>query len=47
MCGQGFMLGPGLGEITAEILADNSPEYDDILTQLRPDRDFDESEILK
>ncbi len=47
MCGQGFMLGPGLGEITAEILADNSHEYDDILTQLRPDRDFDDSEILK
>lgn len=47
MCGQGFMLGPGLGEITADILADKSHDYDDILHQLKPDRDFTESEILK
>jgi len=47
MCGQGFMLGPGLGEITADILSDKSHDYDDILHQLRPDRSFVNQELLK
>jgi len=47
MCGQGFMLGSGLGEITAEILSDTFHEYDHILHQLRPDRSFKETEKLK
>ncbi len=47
MCGQGFMLGPGLGEITAEILTENSRKYNQIMHQLRPDRPFKETEKLK
>ena len=47
MCGQGFMLGPGLGKIIAEILVDNSKEYDFILEQLSLERDFSGNELLK
>ncbi|HAE86716.1 TPA: sulfurtransferase [Candidatus Marinimicrobia bacterium] len=47
MCGQGFMLGPGLGAITAEIFTEQSTQYDHILHQLRPDRSFSQSEMLK
>lgn len=47
MCGQGFMLGPGLGEITAEIITGSTHEYQDILQQLHPDRSFSQSEVLK
>jgi len=47
MCGQGFMIGPGLGEILAEIIADNNQEYRDILKQLTLYRSFSGEEILK
>jgi sarcosine oxidase subunit beta len=47
MCGQGFMLGPGLGEILARSLIDGSPEYDLIFTRLSPYRNFDSEEVLK
>ena len=47
MCGQGFMLGPGLGKIISEILVDNSNEYDFILEQLSLERDFSGEEMLK
>jgi len=47
MCGQGFMIGPGLGEILAEIVVDNNTEYKDILKQLTLYRSFSGEEILK
>ncbi len=47
MCGQGYMIGPGLGEIVAELLADRSPAHDDILEQLSPYRSFSREEVLK
>ncbi len=47
MCGQGFMLGPGLGKILAETLVDGSKEHDFIFEQLTPYRNFDTEEMLK
>jgi sarcosine oxidase subunit beta len=47
MCGQGFMLGPGLGRILAETIVDGSHEHDFIYEQLSPYRDFDTEELLK
>jgi sarcosine oxidase subunit beta len=47
MCGQGFMLGPGLGQILAEIIADEKQDYNDILRQLTLYRSFSGEELLK
>lgn len=47
MCGQGFMIGPGLGQILSEIIVDNIKEHDDILRQLTLYRQFTGNEILK
>lgn len=47
MCGQGFMLGSGLGKILAETFVDGSKEHDFIFKQLSPYRSFDEEEALK
>ena len=47
MCGQGFMLGPGIGKILAETIVDNSHEHDFIFKQLTPYRNFDTEEMLK
>ncbi len=47
MCGQGFMLGPGLGKILAEIFVEGSRDYDFILDQLSLYRDFSGEEMLK
>lgn len=47
MCGQGFMIGPGLGEIIPEIIFDKTPLYDDILRQLTLYRNFSGQELLK
>jgi sarcosine oxidase subunit beta len=47
MCGQGFMLGPGLGLILAEVIAERSRRFDDILEQLSPYRAFTTEEVLK
>jgi len=47
MCGQGFMLGLGLGKILAEVMADGAGEYGSILDQLRPNRKFEGMELLK
>lgn len=47
MCGQGFMLGPGLGSIVSEIIADNSTKYDFITNQLSLYRNFTRTEVLK
>jgi len=48
MCGQGFMLGPGLGELLAR-LATNTTEAEDqiILDTLSPYRSFTGQELLK
>jgi len=47
MCGQGFMLGPGLGSILADKLINKNREYDDTLGLLNPDREFSIEERLK
>ncbi|MCG3260826.1 MAG: FAD-binding oxidoreductase, partial [Candidatus Heimdallarchaeota archaeon] len=48
MCGQGFMLGPGLGELVARIVMEKtSPSDDRILEELSLERDFGEIEKLK
>lgn len=47
MCGQGFMIGPGLGRIVSEIIADGSSKYDFITDQLSLYRNFSGIEILK
>ncbi len=49
MCGQGFMLGPGLGSMLAEYIAGGarSGEYGFIFEQLSPHRKFEGMEMLK
>jgi len=47
MCGQGFMIGPGLGEIIAEILTNDRHSYHEILSQLSLYRNFAGQELLK
>ncbi|OQY29989.1 MAG: sulfurtransferase [Candidatus Cloacimonetes bacterium 4572_55] len=47
MCGQGFMIGPGLGEMLAEIIVDKTDQYNEILDQLTLYRSFRGDEILK
>lgn len=49
MCGQGLMLGPGLGELLARVVTQNklSAEDQDTLKYLSPYRDFSAEEKLK
>jgi sarcosine oxidase, subunit beta len=47
MCGQGFMIGPGLGQIISEIIADKNTKYDFITEQLSLYRNFTGTEMLK
>ncbi len=48
MCGQGFMLGPGLGELLARmVLEKTSPNDDNMLEELSFYRDFGKVEKLK
>jgi len=55
MCGQGFMMGPGLGSILADCLAggstpsrpSGSTEYGFVFEELSPYRSFDAVEVLK
>ena len=47
MCGQGFMLGPGLGKVLTEIIVDKSTSYNHILDQLTLYRSFAGQEVLK
>ncbi len=48
MCGQGFMLGPGIGELLTRIVANNLSESDlEILSYLSPYRQFAGQELLK
>ncbi len=48
MCGQGFMLGPGIGEVMARFVVGDSTDSDrTILRELRSDREFGSMETLK
>jgi sarcosine oxidase subunit beta len=48
MCGQGFMLGPGVGELVTRIVANQLTNDDyEILRVLSPYRSFQQSELLK
>ncbi|MGC9347338.1 MAG: NAD(P)/FAD-dependent oxidoreductase [Anaerolineae bacterium] len=49
MCGQGFMLGPGLGELLARMVTETKLSAPDraILTELSPQRSFSRVEALK
>ncbi len=48
MCGQGFMLGPGLGELLARMVGNNLlPEDHEVLAILSPYREFKGQEKLK
>jgi sarcosine oxidase subunit beta len=48
MCGQGFMLGPGLGELLSRLVrAEAKPEDEEILSILSPSRAFAGQEALK
>jgi sarcosine oxidase subunit beta len=48
MCGQGFMLGPGLGELLARLVRGSVDDADrDTLSYLSPDREFKGQEKLK
>ncbi|MBU4486322.1 MAG: FAD-binding oxidoreductase [Candidatus Delongbacteria bacterium] len=47
MCGQGFMLGPGLGKIISEIIVNKTDKYNLILDQLSLYRKFEGNEMLK
>ncbi len=48
MCGQGFMLGPGIGQSVGRVLSDQATAKDrEILHDLRPDREFRGTEALK
>lgn len=47
MCGQGFMLGPGVGKMLTEIIVDKSKEYDSILDLVSLYRSFTGQEVLK
>ena len=48
MCGQGFMLGPGVGEITSHLVTDSlSDQEAQSLNALRYDRAFTSKEMLK
>lgn len=48
MCGQGYMLGPGVGALLSRaIRGAHSPDDQAILDELRPDREFGGEEALK
>lgn len=48
MCGQGFMLGPALGELTTRILSQQlSPEDQETLSYMEPGRSFTSQEVLQ
>ena len=48
MCGQGFMLGPGLGELIARMAAGEIGEDDrEILNSLNPHPDFSGMEAFR
>ncbi len=50
MCGQGFMMGPGVGYHLAKLIVDGKPELDqNVFDLLKPDRNFEmgKAETLK
>ena len=48
MCGQGFMLGPGLGELISRIVREKTNPADElILNNLSPKSEFFQEEVLK
>ena len=48
MCGQGYMLGPGVGALVARLVTrTTTPSDEEILQELRPDREFGGEEALK
>jgi len=48
MCGQGFMLGPGAGDLMARLVTGETAPGDlEVLHDLRPDREFASEEHLK
>jgi sarcosine oxidase subunit beta len=48
MCGQGFMLGPGIGSLLSRMVQDElTPEDEETLEELSPHRDFGGEEKLK
>lgn len=48
MCGQGFMLGPGLGELIARIVAEETNDDDrQVLKSFDPHRNFEGMEMFK
>ncbi len=48
MCGQGFMLGPGIGEVMARFITGETNEMDnEVLSELRLNRPFTSTEALK
>lgn len=47
MCGQGFMLGPGLGKILADTITGGSAPYHQIFEELSLYRKFEGMELLK
>ena len=48
MCGQGFMLGPGVGEVVARLMTQKSTEQDRIILDgFSPYRSFGGEEALK
>jgi len=48
MCGQGYMLGPGAGEVMARLITGDSTEEDNmVLSAMRLDREFSGTEALR
>ena len=48
MCGQGLMLGPGLGELVGRLVMDKLTRQDvHVLKGFALDRDFSKAEVLK
>jgi sarcosine oxidase subunit beta len=48
MCGQGYMLGPGVGAVLSRMVRGAESDEDrSLLHELRPDREFRGEEALK
>ena len=48
MCGQGYMLGPGVGALLSRMVQETiTPEDEEVLEELSPYRDFGGGEQLK
>jgi len=47
MCGQGFMLGPGLGKLLADAIINGPEPYADVFAELSLYRKFEGMEVLK